>query len=72
MRTLKAVEIEVRIGQVGFNKKTNQGYATLLLYKNARTDMQVLFYKLEDGKFLIDIPEMTELEQHIDVEEMFK
>ena len=33
---------------------------------------KVLFYKLEDGKFLIDIPEMTELEQHIDVEEMFK
>lgn len=42
MRTLKPDEIEVRVGQVGFNKKTNQGYATLLLYKNARTDMQVL------------------------------
>ena len=33
---------------------------------------KVLFYKLEDGKYLIDIPEMTELEQNIDVEEMFK
>ena len=33
---------------------------------------KVLFYKLEDGKFIIDIPEMTELEQNINVEEMFK
>ena len=33
---------------------------------------KVLFYKLEDGTFLIDIPEMTELEQTIDVGEMFK
>lgn len=42
MRTLKPEEIEVRIGQVGFNKKANKGYATLLLYKDARTDMQLL------------------------------
>lgn len=40
MRTLKADEIEVRIGQVGQGK--NGGYASLLLYKNARTDMQIL------------------------------
>ena len=33
---------------------------------------KVRFYKLEDGTFLIDIPEMTELEQGIDVSEMFK
>ncbi len=33
---------------------------------------KVRFYKLEDGTFLIDIPEMTELEQSIDVLEMFK
>jgi hypothetical protein len=33
---------------------------------------KVLFYVLEDGKNLIDIPEMTELEQNIDVGEMFK
>lgn len=33
---------------------------------------KVRFYKLQDGTFLIDIPEMTELEQTIDVEEMFK
>ena len=33
---------------------------------------KVKFYKLEDGNTLIDIPEMTELEQNIDVEELFK
>ena len=33
---------------------------------------KVLFYKLDDGKSLIDIPEMTELEQSIDVAEMFE
>ncbi len=33
---------------------------------------KVRFYKLEDGTFLIDIPEMSEIEQSIDVAEMFK
>lgn len=33
---------------------------------------KVRFYKLDDGTFLIDIPEMSELEQHIDIEEMFR
>ena len=33
---------------------------------------KVLFYTLADGNNLIDIPEMTELEQMIDVGEMFK
>ena len=33
---------------------------------------KVLFYKLKDGTFLIDIPEKTDLEQTIDVEEMFR
>ena len=33
---------------------------------------KVRFYKLEDGTFLINIPEMTELDQSIDVAEMFK
>lgn len=37
-----------------------------------RQPEKVRFYKLEDGTFLIDIPEMTELEQSIDVSEMFK
>ena len=33
---------------------------------------KVRFYKLEDGTFLIDIPEMMELEQNLNVAEMFK
>lgn len=33
---------------------------------------KVRFYKLEDGTFLIDIPEMSEIEQVLDVAEMFK
>ena len=33
---------------------------------------KVKFYKLDDGNTLIDIPEMTELEQSIDVRELFK
>ena len=33
---------------------------------------KVKFFKLQDGTFLIDIPEMTELEQIIDVGEMFR
>ena len=33
---------------------------------------KVRFYKLEDGTFLIDIPEMVEIEQNIDVGEIFK
>lgn len=33
---------------------------------------KVRFYKLEDGTFLIDIPEMSEIEQMLDVAEMFK
>lgn len=33
---------------------------------------KVRFYKLEDGTFLIDIPEMMEIEQNLDIAEMFK
>lgn len=37
-----------------------------------RQPEKVRFYKLENGQYLIDIPEMTELEQSINVEDMFK
>lgn len=33
---------------------------------------KVMFYKLDDGTFLIDIPEMTEIQQDVDLAEMFK
>ena len=49
----------------------------LLFQANPRQEFdkqpeKVRFYKLEDGTFLIDIPEMMEIEQNIDVAEMFK
>ena len=37
-----------------------------------RQPEKVKFYKLENGQFLIDIPESTELEQNINITEMFK
>ena len=37
-----------------------------------RQPKKVRFYKLEDGTFLIDIPEMMEIEQKIDVGEIFR
>ena len=33
---------------------------------------KVRFYKLEDGTLLIDVPEMVEIEQAIDLGEIFK
>ena len=33
---------------------------------------KVRFYKLEDGTFIIDIPEMMEIEQSLDIAEMFR
>lgn len=36
-----------------------------------RQPEKVYFYKLEDGTFLIDVPEMMEIEQEIDITEMF-
>lgn len=33
---------------------------------------KVRFYKLQDGTFLIDIPEMVEIDQNIDIDEMFR
>ena len=37
-----------------------------------RQPEKVLFYKLDDGTYVLDIPEMAEIEQTIDVTEMFK
>ena len=37
-----------------------------------RQPEKVMFYKLEDGTFLIDIPEMMEIEQNLDVQAMFE
>lgn len=37
-----------------------------------RQPEQVMFYRLADGTFLIDIPEKTELEQEINIGELFR
>lgn len=65
---VKAGKYSVRITEdINGNGLVDTG--TLLEHKQPE---KVRFYKLEDGTYLIDIPEMTELEQSIDVEEMFK
>ena len=65
---LKAGKYSIRITEdVNRNGLVDTG--NLLEHKQPE---KVRFYKLEDGTFLIDIPEMVELEQSIDVEEMFK
>lgn len=65
---LKAGKYSIRITE-DVNKNGVVDTGNLLEHKQPE---KVLFYKLIDGTFLIDIPEMTELEQTIDVGEMFK
>ncbi len=65
---LKAGKYSLRITE-DLNRNGIVDTGILLEHKQPE---KVRFYKLEDGTFLIDIPEMTELEQTIDVAEMFK
>lgn len=65
---LKAGKFSVRITE-DLNRNGLVDTGNLLGHKQPE---KVRFYKLEDDTFLIDIPEMTELEQNIDVMEMFK
>ena len=65
---LKAGKYSIRITD-DLNKNGLVDTGNILEHKQPE---KVLFYKLEDGTFLIDIPEMTELEQDIDLAEMFK
>ena len=65
---LKAAKYSIRITEdVNRNGLVDTG---ILLER--KQPEKVLFYKLEDGTFLIDIPEMVELEQSIDIGELFK
>lgn len=65
---LKAGKYSIRITEdVNRNGVVDTG--NLLEHKQPE---KVLFYKLADGNVLINIPEMTELEQSIDIAEMFK
>ena len=65
---LKAGKYSIRITEdVNKNGIVDTG---ILLDK--KQPEKVRFYKLQDGTFLIDIPEMMEIEQNVDVAEMFK
>jgi hypothetical protein len=65
---LKAGKYSVRITE-DLNRNGLVDTGILLEHKQPE---KVRFYKLDDGTFLIDIPEMTELDQSIDLAEMFK
>ena len=65
---LKAGKYSIRITE-DLNRNGIVDTGILLEHKQPE---KVRFYKLEDGTFLIDIPEMMELEQNIDIVEMFK
>ena len=65
---LKAGKYAIRITE-DLNRNGLVDTGNLLEHKQPE---KVRFYKLEDGTFLIDIPEMMELEQNINVEEMFR
>lgn len=65
---IKAGKYSIRITE-DLNRNGLVDTGILLEHKQPE---KVRFYKLEDGTMLIDIPEMTELEQSIDLEDMFK
>ncbi len=65
---LKAGKYSIRITE-DINRNGIVDTGNLLEHKQPE---KVRFYKLKDGTFLIDIPEMTELDQAIDIIEMFK
>jgi hypothetical protein len=65
---LKAGKYSIRITE-DVNKNGVVDTGNLLEHKQPE---KVRFYKLEDGTFLIDIPEMMEIEQNIDAAEMFQ
>ena len=51
--------------------RRGQMYFTGILLEHKQPE-KVRFYKLEDGTLLIDVPEMVEIEQNIDVGEIFR
>ncbi len=65
---LKAGKYSIRITE-DLNRNGIVDTGILLEHKQPE---KVKFYKLDDGTFLIDIPEMMELDQSIDLAEMFK
>ena len=65
---LKAGKYSIRITE-DLNRNDLVDTGNLLEHKQPE---KVRFYKLEDGTFLIDIPEMVEIEQKVDIGEIFK
>lgn len=65
---LKAGKYSIRITE-DLNRNGIVDTGILLEHKQPE---KVRFYKLDDGTFLIDIPEMMELDQSIDLIEMFR
>jgi hypothetical protein len=65
---LKAGKYSIRITE-DINKNGIVDTGNLLEHKQPE---KVRFYKLQDGTFLIDIPEMMEIEQNINTAEMFQ
>ena len=65
---LKAGKYSIRITE-DLNRNGVVDTGNLLGHKQPE---KVKFYKLEDGTFLINIPEMVEIEQTVNVAEMFK
>ena len=65
---LRAGKYSVRITE-DLNRNGLVDTGILLEHKQPE---KVRFYKLEDGTFLIDIPEMVEIEQKVDIGEIFK
>ena len=64
---LKAGKYAIRITE----DKNRNGLVDTGNLLEHRQPEKVMFYKLDDGQFLIDIPEMTELEQNIDLNAIF-
>ena len=65
---LKAGKYSIRITE-DLNKNGIVDTGNLLEHRQPE---KVRFYKLEDGTFLIDIPEMMEIDQNIDLQDMFR
>ena len=65
---LKASKYSIRITE----DLNRNGIVDTGILLDKKQPEKVRFYKLEDGTFLIDIPEMSEIEQTLDVAEMFK
>ncbi len=65
---LKAGKYSIRITE----DSNRNGLVDTGVLLEHRQPEKVLFYKLEDGTYILDIPEMAEIGQSVDIAEMFK